>query len=257
MVALPDKQKETMDHKYLQQTFVEGHPPPWKCPSCPDGRLKPVGDFTFHNNAETNRSGREEWFEREHAAYVFQGLLNCGTCSENVVTVGDGAWEEEYGDRDIEYYRTFTPRFFLPPLKIIEPQVSDDVPIEVFATLGNAFQLFWCDPDACVNRLRTVVENMLDGLGIAKEGAKGEHLVLASRIGMLNDPKFTSVKDALNSLRHMGNDGSHGSVGIKRNELLLAFAVVNYCLEQLYPQVPDNTKVMAFVNEINKKKGFR
>jgi hypothetical protein len=257
MVVSLSKKGITMDKKYLSQTFVDGNTPPWKCPSCAEGRLKPAGAFSFHDDAATNQSRHEEWFDAEHAHYVYNALLTCVSCGESVVTLGDGIWDESYTETDREYYRMLTPRFFFPPLKIIEPHVSDDVPDDVFTYLEKAFQVFWCDADACVNRLRTVVEYLLDGLGITKVGAKGERLMLASRIGMLTDPKYAAVKDALDSLRHMGNDGSHGSVGIKRNELLSAFAVVKYCLEQLYPIVPDNSELMKFVSEINQKKGFR
>jgi hypothetical protein len=55
----------------------------------------------------------------------------------------------------------------------------------------------------------------------------------------------------------MGNDGSHGSVNINRNELLSAFTVVNYCLEQIYPKIADNTQVLKFVSTVNQQKGFR
>ena len=66
-----------------------------------------------------------------------------------------------------------------------------------------------------------------------------------------------TFKDALTSIRHMGNDGSHGSIGIERQELLLAFGVVKYCIEQLYPKIIDHTELMKFVSKVNQRKGFR
>jgi hypothetical protein len=219
--------------------------------------LKPQGEFSFHEDAATNRHSGEEWFGAEHAHYVFTGVLSCGTCSESVVISGHGGWEEDYSDQGIEYYRVLTPKFFHPPLKIIEPVVSEDVPAEVFAYLEKASQVFWCDADSSVNRLRTVVEYLLDGLNVPRTGANNGRLTLGARISSLTDPKHASVKDALDSLRHMGNDGSHGSVGIERHELLLAFAVVKYCIEQLYPKIVDHTAMLKFVSEVNQQKGFR
>jgi hypothetical protein len=214
-------------------------------------------EFSYRDDGATTRAAGEEWFGPEHAHYVFTGFLHCNICSETVVVTGDGVWEEEYGETEIEVLRWLRPRFFCPSLKIIEPNVSSDVPDDVFKYLEKAFQVFWCDADSCVNRLRTVVEYLLDGLGIARTTDKGVRLNLGPRIDMLTDPKYASIKDALTSLRYMGNDGSHGSVGIERHELLSAFAVVNYCLEQLYPKVTDHTDVLKFVSEVNARRGFR
>lgn len=231
--------------------------PPWKCPSCAGGRLKVVGSFSLHKDAATQQSWGEEWFDAEYAHYVFTGHLQCASCSENVVVCGDAGIEEDYSDGDRSYYNVLTPRFFYPPLKIIEPNTNDNVPEDVTAFLEKAFQVFWCDADSCVNRLRTVLEHLLDDLKVDRTNAKGERLDLASRISKLTDPKYKQIKAAMTSIRHMGNDGSHGSVGIERRELLSAFGVVNYCLEQLYPKVTDHTEVLQFVETVNKQKGFR
>ena len=246
-----------MEKKYLAQSFTKGSVPPWRCPSCETGRLKLQGEFLVHSDAATHHSSGEEWFEPENSHYVFTGILCCENCQEKVVVSGDGTTEEDYGEDGREYYTLLTPKFFQPSLRIIEPNVSKDVPADVVVYLEKAFQIFWCDADSCVNRLRTVVEVLLDGLGIERASPKGDRLFLAARIDLLVEPKHVAVKDALTSLRHMGNEGSHGSVGIERHELLLAFSVVKYCLEKLFPNVTDESEVLTFVTEINQRKGFR
>lgn len=246
-----------MDAKYLSQTFPKERVPPWKCPSCTDGKLKLVDKFSMHDDAATQLSRNEDWFEPEHSHYVFTGVLRCGTCNEIVIISGDGIVEEDYGEDGREYVQILTPKFFYPPLRIIELNVDDTLPEDVTVYLEKAFQVFWCDADSCVNRLRTVLEYFLDGLGISRTGSKGERLFLGPRIDLLVDPKHIQVKDALTSIRHMGNDGSHGSIGIERQELLLAFGVVKYCIEQLYPKIIDHTELMKFVSKVNQRKGFR
>lgn len=231
--------------------------PPWRCPSCESGRLKIQGDFAIHSDAASQNSSGEEWFEPEYAHYVFTGTLSCANCSEKVIISGAGNVEEDYGEDGREYYTVLTPKFFYPSLRIIEPNISKDVPGEVIIYLEKAFQIFWCDADSCVNRLRTVVEYLLDAIGIDRKNAKGDRLSLAARIDLLVDARHIEVKDALTSLRYMGNDGSHGSVGIERHELLLAFAVVKYCLEKLFPNKSDESEVLTFVSAVNERKGFR
>lgn len=219
--------------------------------------MKLVGNFAVHSDAATEKSSSEEWFEPEYSRYVFTGILSCEHCLEKVVVSGTGTTEEDYGEDGREYYTLLTPKFFQPSLRIIEPNVSKDMPAEVLMYLEKAFQIFWCDADSCVNRLRTVVEYLLDGLGISRTDTKGLRLSLASRLNLLAEPKHVEVKDALTSLRHMGNDGSHGSVGIERSELLLAFSVVNYCLERLFPNVSDSAEILNFVSKVNQQQGFR
>lgn len=245
-----------MEQKFLAKSFVADDVPPWQCPTCSDGRLKLVGKFDIKDDAATTRSWGEEWFDAEHAHYVFTGLLQCGTCSEHVVVCGDGGVEEDYGMESREYYTVLTPRFFYPPLRIITPNTNDNVPADVIAYLEKAFQVFWCDADSCVNRLRTVLEYILDNLGVDRLSENGGRLDLASRITKLG-AEYDQVKAAMTSIRHMGNDGSHGSVGIERRELLAAFSVVNYCLEQIYPKVVDHTEVLQFVQKVNEQRGFR
>lgn len=246
-----------MEKKYLAKSFTKENVPPWRCPTCASGTLKLVGDFAIHSDAATETSSGEDWFEPQYSCYVFSGILGCGNCSEKVVVSGAGNVEEEYGEDGPGYYTLLTPKFFHPPLRIIELNISDDVPTDVIVYLEKAFQIFWCDADSCVNRLRTVVEYLLDGLAIDRNNAKGERLSLSARINLLSEPQHVQVKGALTSLRYMGNDGSHGSIGIERHELLSAFAVVKYCLERLFPTVSDESEILTFVSAVNQRKGFR
>jgi hypothetical protein len=244
-----------MEKKYLKQYFISDDVPPWNCPTCSGGRLMLKGQFSMNDDAVTQRDCREEWFDSEHSHYVFNGLLQCNSCSEHVVVSGDGTTEEDYGVYERNYYNVLTPKFFYPPLKIIEPNTNNKVPENVKIYLEKAFQVFWCDAGSCVNRLRTVLEYMLDDLQVDRLSLKGERLDLGSRIVKIVDPKFAHVKDAMTSLRHMGNDGSHGAIDIQRHELLSAFSVIKYCLEQIYAH--DHSDVLKFVSQVNERKGFR
>ncbi|MEF9963318.1 MAG: DUF4145 domain-containing protein [Comamonas sp.] len=246
-----------MNNKYLTKNFIMGQEPRWHCPSCDIGILKLVNKFLIHSDAATQKDSNEEWFEPEYSRYVFTGILGCENCSEFVVVTGVGNIEEYYDEEGGGYDTILTPKFFQPPLKIINPNVSSEVPPDVMMHLEQAFQIFWSDSGSCVNRLRTSIEYLLDGLGVTRINANGGRLALAHRINQLSDPKHLEVKDALNSIRHMGNDGSHGSIDIEREELLQAFSVVNYCMQKLYPNISEEVEVMTFVNKVNQQKGFR
>lgn len=247
-----------MEEKDLQTWFNQEQIPKWTCPTCPTGILKLHGKFSIHADRMTAVNGGEEWFDTEDSHYVFMGHLVCSNCSENVIVSGIAGIEESYDeDNNREYATVLSANFFCPPLRIIKPDVSDKVPDEVKAHLDKAFKTFWCDSDASVNRLRTVAECLLDDFDVARNNDKGKRLTLDARIGKITNPALLENKDLINSLRYMGNDASHGSIGIKRQELIDAFSVVKHCLERLYPKEVDNSKLMKFVEKVNINEGFR
>nr|WP_308606478.1 DUF4145 domain-containing protein [Massilia sp. DJPM01] len=214
-------------------------------------------ECTFHQNASTQQCWNEDWFDAEHAQYIFSGLLKCLNCNEFVLITGDAVLEEDYESNVRSYYHVIRPLFFHPPLRIIEPVTNGEIPKIVISHLNLAFQNFWSDADACVNRLRTIVEHLLDDLKVPRVHArKGNRAGLSDRIGWLIDPRYLNIKEAMKSLRYMGNEGSHGSDGIHREDLISAFVVINYCLEQLYPKINDHAEVFKIVAEVNLNEGF-
>jgi hypothetical protein len=179
-----------LEQKHLTQNFLMSHLPSWRCPSCVGGRLKVEGKLAMHDDAATDLISGEDWFEPENSHYVFAGLLKCGVCRESVIVSGDGFVEQDYGSDGIEHNRYLTPRFFYPPLKIIEPNVSENIPENITSCLEKAFQIFWCDAESCLNRLRTIAEYLLDDLKITRLGTKDSRLNLANRIALLVDPQY-------------------------------------------------------------------
>lgn len=247
-----------MDEKDLRSWFNEEQVPTWTCPTCHVGILKRQGKFLVHADHKTAQYGGEDWFEPVESGYVFVGHLKCSNCSENVIVSGVGGIEEDYDEcNNREYVTVLSPRFFCPALRIINPNVNESVPKNVKTNLEKSFETFWCDSDACVNRLRTVAEFLLDDFGVARTNEKGARLPFDARIGKMTDPRLLANKDLIMSLRHMGNDASHGSIGINRQELINAFSVVKHCLEQLYPKQVDHSKILQFVEKVNANKGFR
>jgi hypothetical protein len=87
---------------------------------------------------------------------------------------------------------------------------------EVKKQLRVAYELFWTDLASCANRLRIVVELLLDQLGIAREGPKGRRksarLDLADRIALLAAAR-PGHEESLTALRYVGNAGSHDGIG--------------------------------------------
>lgn len=250
-----------MDRHALQESFEIGDVPCWTCPTCARGRLRLVGEFTLRVDAATKREHNEDYWEPEWSNYVFNGLLECGECHESVMVTGTAGVEPNYRDMDegtgYRYSQYLTPRYFTPPLKIISPELNDQVPSEVFALLNKAFEIFWCDPDSCLNRLRSVAEQILTYHNVPTLDSKRKHIPLGRRIQMFDKSEYAEVKDALTAARHIGNEGSHGFSGVKRDELLDSFAVIEYCLLQFFPIQRDHSKVKKFIADVIKNEGLR
>ncbi|MBN9983077.1 DUF4145 domain-containing protein [Rhizobium laguerreae] len=125
-----------------------------------------------------------------------------------------GEYRTEYHDQydfdqeqDVSFeVSTYYPQSIRPAPKII--QIPKTLNHDSRYHLQRAHELFWVDPASCANRLRIVVEYLLDQLAIARNGVKGKRLDLAARIERLKAVK-PGHEDALTALRYVGNNGSH------------------------------------------------
>lgn len=248
-----------MRQEFEQESFEASRLPSWSCPTCGRGILRCIDGLRIHEDSVTKEESGNEYWEYEYNKYVFHGLLSCGECKEAVLVIGKGHIEHD-SDRwreEASYVQWLTPCYFTPPLKIIRPLLDEETPEVITDLLTKAFELFWCDPDSCLNRLRAVVEQILNGQGVRNRRAGGGFISLAERIGNFNDSRYSHVKDALTAAKHMGNDGSHGFSEATREDLLDAFAVIEYCLLQFYPRKPEREVVNDIVARINENKGIR
>lgn len=137
-------------------------------------------------------------------------------CGEVVAVSGDfRTYDEHVYNGDTEEFDTYQDRKLFvksmvpAPAVISWPEKLDKIPRD---HLIQSFELFWVNTGACANRLRIVVETLLDQLNIAREGTKRSgkkgDLDLSERIDLLDAAK-PGHKQSLDALRHVGNFGSH------------------------------------------------
>lgn len=192
--------------------------PKYPCPTCADGRLVlKEGSYVCHETAlsERVREKDNDW-EPEWTEERFSAFLECDekACGEMVVVSGDTAvvpaWDDDYGQvlASVVKPRSMTPA---PPLFVLPPSL----PKKVVSQLQLAFALYWADRGACVSRLRTSLEAVLDDKGIATTGLdkknKPYRLSLSQRIELF-EKKFGEPDNAesMHALRVIGNLGTHG-----------------------------------------------
>ncbi|MBP2564506.1 hypothetical protein J2766_001065 [Agrobacterium tumefaciens] len=192
---------------------------------------------------------------------MFAGFLKCdgNFCGQYVAVAGSYSLEYHY-DYDPETDEPITheannyyPKVMTPAPEIISYPTKLNPDSK--SHLRRSFELFWADHGACANRLRIVVEYLLDQLSVPRVGQKGRNknarLDLADRINLLSATQ-SEHEDTLNALRHVGNAGSHdGSVDFE--DLIDCYEL----LEDAMVELIDNRRknLAAKAQAINARKG--
>lgn len=240
----------------LYTTFLEDKIPHWLCPGCLNETLEIIpGSFHKEANSDTSQHLTEEGFELDfHYRMVFSCLLRCSrkVCLEAVAINGEGWLEldinEEKGQQ--EYYQVYRARSFYPPLPIFTP--PEHCPEDICGQLKEISALLAAHPSAAVNTMRTVLEMLLDGLGVPREieriSKKPLVLTLHKRIDDYS-AILGGYSDAFMALKWLGNRGSHTDEPIKQSHIEGACTVLDELIQQLYPQ---KSNVPTIVAELSK-----
>lgn len=221
--------------EFIKESFNINSFPQWNCPTCKKGVLEVNGDLKKEETAETLNSHNHPGFDYEYVSYTVFGTLKCNNsrCSEKVVISGNGRQEEAcYTGQDGEYEEVshfiIKPIFMHPPINIFA--VNKTVPQEISKMLVKSFALFFCDDNACGNRIRAAVEVMLDQL----YGPPEKFTNLFDRINSIQGLEAT-YKNQLTALRVLGNAATHGEGKLVRVDNLNAYKLLASILGKFYP----------------------
>lgn len=248
-----------MDKDLFRTDFEEDKLPSWHCPTCIKGILKLDKEslrVLFDNETAVHKDG--DYFDYEFSSYVFHGHLYCNHCKENVVFSGACAIDQVYddqGDGDpytaSKYVRMFSPRYFFPPLRLIQLPNNDEISDELKRLISKSFELYWCDADACAARIRATIELLLDGLGIQKNYTNGRKMHLHKRITKISNEVSPEVKEFFEAIKWMGNAGAHELDGIYHEQVLDAFEMLEHCLKEIYPSKDNLPLLLKLAKKIN------
>jgi len=208
-------------------------------------------------NSASKINIREDWCDPDQVEFIFMCMLECKNCEETVVVTGTGrVWETHDENVSNQYYETFMPSFFQPPLNIISLPCDDKLPELVRASLEKSFPLFWYDFDACASRIRATLELLLDDIGIPRKLDEKvfRELSLHDRIETIPaEPgsEQEEVKHMIMALKWMGNAGTHELEGVQRKQVIHAYKMIEICLARLYPTIdPEIKKMVTIAREI-------
>jgi len=223
----------------------------WPCPNCYSIGLKKLEIRSYENNYSKSKR------KTKSKEGVFVGILKCihEDCSCIISVCGDYRMSQNKN----KIVEDFFPLHFNPPIPIFKVAEYEEISFELIEVINMAFRLFWTDLNACSNKIRIVIEQILNDKKIRKTkkldkpkyGRKTEDISLHKRIILFGE-KYPGLDKHLTAIKWIGNEGSHKYEGLDVNDLLDAFAILEDVLESLYGY--RSKELNSTIKRINKRK---
>jgi hypothetical protein len=241
-----------------------------KCPHCNIGILEIKKDLLTTKQYKNNEDYMKSKYNSEHFSIfdfvgVIGGLFECSECNDFVSFLGEITGEEEHTtDENGEYYSInisyLDLKYINPPVHIIP--IDDKYPLIIQNLLKESYSLYLNHSSSCVNKLRIIVEEILNDLKIPKKVkrkngrnlGKFDNLTTHKRLEILKQKvKYEKPSKFLLAIKWIGNEGSHSHVDLSTEELLEVYNILQEALDLIYLKTDE--KLKKRVDEINKKKG--
>lgn len=233
--------------------YSEEQVPTFKCPSCNQGDMSPVGDLSSRQIADARTGG--------DTRVVLRSDLMCQNkeCRDVGVLVMSG---EFYSDDEGGYEMLFTPTYVNPAPNFFA--LDPKYPYKIRMLLELVFSLFWVEQASCGNKLRVAVEELLTQLGVEQYRTKNGVYLLNKKGSPKPIPlqkrldkckKLGKVQrkciQALEAIKWLGNESSHSREGVFQHTTYQAIMVFGAVLEQIYLGVELPKELDFSVNNIN------
>ena len=255
----------------LRPKFYLYEIPKFQCPHCSLGLLitdsnKFISESTEESLKCFNIIGEiEVW--RKH----FTTITRCNNpdCREittisglsNVVQTG---WEEEEYDYELKQTFPHTPtygdaydiKYVNPCIRLIH--IPQDIDSNIERTLNKSFSLFWNDEDACANKIRITIEQLLNFHNVPTTTINKEkvvHLTLHERIKIFSKNN-SKLQNLLLAVKWVGNEGSHfDQLSLERQDLVNAYKIIDLIFRDFFDTT--RTEIHQLAQAINMNRGSK
>jgi hypothetical protein len=225
-----------MERSLWKAILTSDRCPAWPCPICNRGILKLVPKSLTRYETATSKAGHgEDEFDESWVDYVFSAWAKCThfSCGQDFALSGKGGVEPTMSEEgEIEYDDYFELKHCCPMPDIIS--LPKTCPDEVKIELRASFQLFFLNKAACVGRIRTALERLMDFVGIpARRRAKGRILSIAlhERIEIYSRKK-RALGDRLMAIKWLGNTAVHTGA-LSSGEILDGYEILEHTLSEI------------------------
>lgn len=243
----------------LFTSFPDHTPPMFACPACAHRTATVlVSNETHGLRRASDRTLTGHGFhpleEVEEYTFIFSAWTQCTRTSCRAVAVAFGIAELNFDDsipEDVRFWYDLTLRGLFPSPHLINR--PENLPDNIATILQSAESLVWVDPSAAANRLRVLVECLLDHLRIPRRAkqtnGKFKALTLKERIGKLPQ-RHAAHQPQFDASRWIGNAGSHHFITLQ--DALDGLDIVEAILESVFDS--RKKQLERRVKQINKKK---
>jgi Domain of unknown function (DUF4145) len=247
--------KMSLDRDLWLSSLTRFHAPRWLCPRCRQGHfvLQPESVF-FRPSGEAYAQLEQDPEDRGNDLELrFSAMLQCDnrTCQETATIAGVGEEKSTYETGHHELYVVLYPKFISPSPNLF--QIPAATPACIVTMAKSAFVLSWGDYEACLNRVRSCLELLLNNLRIPRSALKAgkRKLHTLHRRIELAQAKAPMTSPFLMAAKHLGNAGSHGSA-VTRNDVFDALDLLGAIIEALYGE---EKKIKNLAVKIVKNRG--
>lgn len=232
----------------------KGKLPGYPCPTCSNGKMKTLKDSTIVREPKYFEIWRDENPDDVDQTTVVErwsATLKCDepSCGEIINIIGDAnVVETDFVNTDGQHDWVYEDVLRIQAMYPAPPlfRISSNVPRDVRRHLEIAFRMYWTDVSACVSRLRTAVERLLDEQGVPTERktktGKFVRMDLYERIDSFASGAGAVHSSQMQSLRHIGNLGTHGGDDVDDGDLFDAIDVLEFVLTGIYDTKTINAK---------------
>jgi len=246
----------------FKNEFQTKNIPNWTCPRCHKGSLTNESkNIKTFENADSLSGHKHDSWEPQWSVGVFLGILKCSNtaCDEKVAVTGNYhcVMNHEYDEAedriDEVLSEMLTPKFFNPPLHIF--QVNKDLPSNIREVIINSFNVYWSDISSCANKIRVVVELIMDDMKIPKtylnNNKKRRSHTLHKRIELFKETQPEQA-DLIMAIKWTGNSGSHTGKSLTKDDILDSYEILAHVTTKLYET--DSIRIVKLSKTINKRK---
>ncbi len=179
----------------------------------------------------------------------FTAFMYCTNCEDNVAVTGLLQQHTKKTDSDNQEPSIYKIDHFSTPVSMFK--IDEQIPSSIQLELLGAFRYFHIDTNSSANKLRRAIECFCNEFDIPGDN-------LARRLAQLKE-KYPTEVDLLNTLRLVGNEGSHsnGFTEVNEDDLLGAFDIVEEVLT-LFPRLEKLNQLKRsqeqLINKFDKKK---
>lgn len=248
----------TKFHIFYKPKFHLFEIPKFTCPKCEEGILIQEKDNSIFETTEESKKEYELLGDEEEYKGIFSVCLKCNNldCKEPIIISGitqlkangwddgiDPDTKEDIYPPHVIYSYAYEIQYMSSPIKLID--LPKEINHEIKNTLNKSFSLFWIDENACANKIRVVIEQLLDYLKVPKART------LQVRLEKLKDnPNLFKL---LSAVKLIGNEGSHSPINLERKDLIDAYSIIELCLKDSFDKTREEVNQIAAI--INQKYG--